>query len=139
MARNRIIADTSAVVGLIRRRDQWHPWVSSEVVGLEPPFLTCEAVISESCFLLQDAPGGGEKVLDLLSDGFLKISFSLDHELASIHGLIRKYDDVPMSLADACLVRMSELIDKSVIFTVDSDFLIYRRSGRRKIPLISPY
>jgi hypothetical protein len=43
-----------------------------------------------------------------------------------------------MSLADACLVRMSELLDNSVVFTTDSDFHIYRKNGRQKIDLIIP-
>jgi predicted nucleic acid-binding protein len=66
------------------------------------------------------------------------MDFSLSDEVETVQTLIKKYDNVPMSLADACLVRMSELIDNSVVFTLDSDFHIYRKNGKRKIDLIIP-
>jgi hypothetical protein len=43
-----------------------------------------------------------------------------------------------MSLADACLVRLSELIPQSIVLTLDSDFHVYRRNGNQPIPLIYP-
>ena len=51
---------------------------------------------------------------------------------------MKKYENVPMSLADACLVRMSEIADDSAVFTLDRDFHIYRKSGKQKIDLIIP-
>ncbi len=51
---------------------------------------------------------------------------------------MRRYANVPMSLADACLVRMSELAAGCVLFTLDGDFRIYRRHRRQKIPLVIP-
>jgi hypothetical protein len=44
-----------------------------------------------------------------------------------------------MSLADACLVRMSELTERCQVFTTDRDFLVYRRKGRHLIPLLAPF
>jgi predicted nucleic acid-binding protein len=52
---------------------------------------------------------------------------------------LRKYADQPVSLADACLVRMAELHDNCQIFTTDRDFLVYRRKGRGVIPLLAPF
>ena len=49
-----------------------------------------------------------------------------------------KYHDIPMSLADACLVRMAELLPDPVVLTTDSDFAVYRRFGRRVVPYLSP-
>lgn len=69
----------------------------------------------------------------------MKLEFSLEPELGRINELMEKYSDLPMSLADACLVRMSELHEDAAVFTVDQDFLIYRKHGRKKIPLISPF
>jgi hypothetical protein len=51
---------------------------------------------------------------------------------------MRKYRDLPATLADACLVRMSEVHVDSVVFTLDRYFRVYRRNGRQAIPLISP-
>lgn len=41
-----------------------------------------------------------------------------------------------MSLADACLVRMCEIIDHSIILTLDNDFQIYRKTNRQVIPVL---
>ena len=63
---------------------------------------------------------------------------SLADEIAAVSSLFDKYDDVPASLADACLIRLSELYDRSRVLTLDSDFHIYRRHGRKAISLIRP-
>ena len=133
-----IIADTGVIVGLIYEKDQWHEWAFEQSKQVLPPFYTCEAVITESCFLLQNIPDGEQKVLGMVAAGHLQIDFSLSAEAESIKSLMKKYSDVPMSFADACLVRMSELIENSKVFTIDSDFLIYRKDGKKQIPLIYP-
>ncbi len=74
----------------------------------------------------------------MVSSGVLKIYFSLPNEIETVEKLMKKYANVPMDFADACLVRMSELIENSVVFTVDSDFLIYRKHGKKQVPLIYP-
>ena len=99
---------------------------------------TCEAVISESHFLLQGIPGGAEALYALLERGIISVSFSLTRQLAETVRLIRRYSDVPISLTDACLVRMAELEESTVVFTTDADFRLYRRNGRHVIPLIIP-
>jgi predicted nucleic acid-binding protein len=133
-----IIADTGVIVGLIYEKDQWHKWAFEQSKNLAPPFLTCEAVITEACYLLKNVKGGKENVLGMVADGFLQIDFSLEREAAAVKDLLKKYADVPMDFADACVVRMSELIENSIVFTVDGDFLIYRKHGKKEIPLIIP-
>jgi predicted nucleic acid-binding protein len=59
-------------------------------------------------------------------------------ELAAVRRLVARYRDRPMSLADACLVRLAELFDEAEVITLDRDFSIYRKHGRQTIPLISP-
>ena len=134
----RIIADSGIVVALIDKREQFHEWTAAQAQTLPVPFLTCEAIISESCFLLHNIYDGEKTVLSYVKKGILQIDFSLSNEIAAIENLMSKYQDVPMSLADACLVRISELIDNSTVFTLDSDFQIYRKSGKKKIDLIIP-
>ena len=51
---------------------------------------------------------------------------------------MQQYQSVPMSVADACLVRMSELDRNSSVLTLDPDFLIYRRNRSQNIPTIMP-
>lgn len=133
-----IIADTGVIVGLIHEKDQWHEFAIEKAANLPVPYFTCEAAITESCFLLHNIPDGEQKVLQMIERGVLEINFSLAAEAESIKSLMKKYEDVPMSFADACLVRMSELIENSMVFTIDSDFLIYRKNGKKQIPLIYP-
>ncbi len=132
------IADTGVIVGYLSGKDQWHKWTLQQMKNLPTPFLTCEAVITEACYLMRNSPNGKQDVLKLVTDGVLIIDFSLSDEVEKIQSLINKYNDVPMGFADACLVRMSEQIENAVVFTVDSDFLIYRKNGRKQIPLIYP-
>ncbi|MGH9947680.1 MAG: type II toxin-antitoxin system VapC family toxin [Pyrinomonadaceae bacterium] len=136
---SRIIADTGAIVGLLHKDDQWKDWVETQAKIIQVPFLTCEPVIAEASFLLRKLKNGKDNLLQLIETGTLAVDFSLSPEVIDIRSLLRKYSDVPMSLADACLVRMSEKIENSTVFTTDSDFLIYRKNGRQKIPLISPF
>ena len=105
---------------------------------MRPPFLTCEAVISESCFLLKHYENGIDNVLKLIERNLLAMPFRLEDELSSIKILLGKYANIPMSLADGCLVRMAEQNADSVICTLDSDFKIYRKDRRKVIPTIIP-
>ncbi len=65
------------------------------------------------------------------------IPFSIESERNQLRTVMKKYSNVPMSLADACLVRMSELYQDSAIITLDSDFKVYRKSNRQSISLIT--
>lgn len=132
------IADTGVIVALLHEKDEWHEWTKKEAGNLPPPFLTCEAVITEASHLLYGKAQAQENLLAFLKEGFIEIPFSLSAEAARIQMLMKKYADVPMDLADACLVRMSETIKNAEVFTLDGDFLIYRKNGRQSIPLIIP-
>ena len=134
----RIIADTGVIVALIDKREEFHDWTSSHAKTLPVPFLTCETVISESCFLLHNVYNGEKTVLSYIRKRILQIDFSLSAEIEAVETLISKYNNVPMSLTDACLVRLSEIHNDAAVFTLDSDFHIYRKNGRQKISLIIP-
>lgn len=133
-----IIADSGVLVALIYEKDQCHKWTLEQTEQLAPPFYTCEAVITEICYLLQNVKNGEQNILGMIADGNLQIDFLLSAEVENIQSLMKKYSNLPMSLADACLVRMSELIDNSIVFTTDSDFHIYRKNGKEKISIIIP-
>jgi predicted nucleic acid-binding protein len=100
--------------------------------------LVCEPVLVETLFLLNRNSDAQDAIFDLLTTGALQMAFHLDEHLREVRGLLRKYQDKPMSLADACLVRMAELYKQHHIFTLDSDFKVYRRFGREPLNLISP-
>jgi uncharacterized protein len=136
---NRItIIDAGPLVALIHRDDQYHSWAYAQAQQLSPPFLTCEAALSEAYFLLAGVPAAQQGLNALLRQGWLQVRFELANEIDSVTKLLDRYTNVPMSLADACLVRMSELTTDCAIFTVDSDFNIYRRHRNQIIPVITP-
>jgi predicted nucleic acid-binding protein len=95
-----VLLDSGPWVALLSRNDTHHRWALEQFRRLPPPFLSCEAVVAETCFL--------------------------------------RYENVPASLADAALIRLSEITDAPLLLTTDSDFHIYRRHGRQTIPLIRP-
>ncbi len=134
----KIIADTGVIVAYLDKRDERHKWTYEQMKVLPAPYSVCESVITESCFLVSRLHNGERNVLEMLKAGFLEIDFSLSSEIEAVGNLMQKYESVPMSLADACLVRMSETIKDSVVFTTDGDFHIYRKNGRQKIDLIIP-
>ena len=136
--KTRVILDTSPLVALINKRDNYHEWSKQQWAMIKPPLLTCEAVITESFFLLRNTYGGQEKILQLLERQAITIDFDLKNELIEIQRLLTIYKSVPVSLADACLVRMAELQSNSSVFTLDSDFQIYRKNRHEIIDIIIP-
>jgi len=133
-----IIIDTSTLVAFVDKSDDFHQWTVEQWKRLHPPLFTCEAVVAESCFLLQNVYGGENAILSLLELEIVKIPFHLNEDVTAIKLLMKQYQAVPMSLADACLVRMSELIRGSSVFTLDSDFRIYRQYTNQIIPVVMP-
>ncbi len=134
----KFILDTGPLVALLNRRDQHHRWAWDQWERMEAPLFTCEPVIAEACFLVQGLEGGSAAVLDFVRRGVLDLSFRVVEESAVIIGLMRKYRDVPMSLADGCLVRMAERHTDGVVVTLDNDFKVYRKNGRQLIPTVTP-
>lgn len=133
-----LIADTGPLVALLDRQDQDHAWAVNEGRKLPPKILTCEAVLSEVHFLTQSIPEAKKHIEGWLANGWLELPFSVREHHSAVHELMVRYASVPMSFADACLVRMSELWPEAPIFTLDSDFRVYRRNKRQSLPLICP-
>jgi uncharacterized protein len=133
-----ILLDTGPWVALHCRSDKHHLWAKQQFSQHAGPFFTCEAVVAETCFLLARYDFDPSKALALLDRGVVRIGMSLTEELSAVQALFTRYENVPASLADACLIRMSELFDKSLVMTLDSDFHIYRRHGRKTIGVVRP-
>jgi len=135
MARN-VLVDAGFLVALLSRRDAHQQWAMTQVPEYPPPWSTCEAVLSEALHLV-GAPGV-HSLGTLLRRRALLVAFELNENLEPVLRLIEKYRDVPMSLADACLVRMSETLADLVILTTDEGFRIYRRHSRQTVPCVTP-
>jgi predicted nucleic acid-binding protein len=130
------IADSSALVALLDPRELHHDWARETFLRQAVPWVTCEVVVSEAFFLLEEPHVLA--LAELLRRQDLALTFSLADELSRVLDLRAKYSSVPMSLGDACLVRMSETLPEPVIVTTDTDFRIYRRHGRQVVPCLMP-
>lgn len=139
MAGTNLFLDTGPLVAYLNAADQWHDWAKSQWDEVFDPMATCDSVLSEAIYLLQSSGLSTGPLVTLFERGAVVLDFNLEQELTNVCRLLRKYADQPMSLADACLVRMSELTDRCRVFTTDSDFSIYKRHGRNQIPLLAPF
>ena len=131
-----VIVDAGFIVALLSRRDTHHPWARNTAARFPPPWRTCESVVSEAVHLL-----GTRRVSPLhalLRRRSLTLAFDLARELDPVLRLLEKYADMSMSLADACVVRMTEVDGDRMVLTTDSDFKIYRRHSRQVVPCAMP-
>jgi len=133
-----VIVDTGPIVAFLDRSDRYHRWADGQLGHVPLPILVCEPVLSEAMFLLRGHAPAQDALLELVQRGALSIAFQVDENVDALRGLLRKYRDVPMSLADACLVRMAEIHDEHAVLTLDSDFLIYRKHRRHPLVVIHP-
>jgi predicted nucleic acid-binding protein len=133
-----VLVDAGPLVALVDERDRYHEWAVAQWAALTPPLFTCEAVLAEACHLLRKFRSGPRAILEQVVRGVLVVTFALRDEATPVTRLMNRYANVPMSLADACLVRMAEIQSKSKVLTLDSDFRVYRKNGRQVIPAILP-
>ena len=121
---------------MLSRRDSHHKWAIQAASENLPPWNTCEAVLSEAYHLLGERGAPGLNAM--LSRRAVVASFNLNDNLEAVVAFLQKYASVPMSFADACLVRMSETMADPLILTTDSDFRVYRRHSRQVVPVLCP-
>jgi len=138
VAPRNVVVDAGPIVASLIANDERHAWTSEQLSRLRPPLLTCEPALGEAAFIVTRLGGDSSAVPALVEKGVLRIAFSVQDQAACLAVLMRRYAQVPMSLTDACLVRMTELLDDAVLVTFDSDFRIYRRHTRKVIPLLAP-
>lgn len=136
--KGRVIVDTGPLVALLNRTDTHHAWVMQQLRGIAPPMITCEAVLTEATYLTRSVQGARAALIEMVAEEFLVIGMALADHHSSILKMIRRYADLPMSLADACLVRLAELHPQSQVLTLDIDFSVYRKNGRQVIDVLKP-
>ena len=135
MARS-VLVDAGFLVALLSRRDANHHWAAAQAERLPPPWRSCDAALSEAFHLL--GARGVFGLTALLRRRAVVSAFHLGEEVEEVLTLMQKYADLPMSLADACLVRMTEALTDPILLTTDTDFRIYRRHSRQAVPSVMP-
>lgn len=128
------VADTGLLVGFLDASDQYHAWAEKCFGSLRGPLTTCEAVLAETEYL---APGSGPLLMEMAHQGSLKIIPMVPAQSDRLGGLMKRYPK--MQFADACVVRLSEMLPDAVVYTTDKrDFTVYRRNGREAIETMTP-
>ena len=136
MAVTSLVVDAGFLVALWNRRDQHHPWAAAAAETHPPPWLACEAVFTEADHLL-GAPGR-LALRTAVRRGAIRLAATITEETPSVLDLLDKYEDVPMSVADACVVRLTETLPDPLVLTTDTDFKVYRRHSRKVVPCLLP-
>jgi predicted nucleic acid-binding protein len=132
------IVDTGPLVAFFDRAERHHNWAVERLGETDGPLLVCEPVLTETAYLLSRYSQAHDILFELLENGALNIAFHVEDHLDTLRKLLHKYRDTPMSLADACVLRMAELYDRHDVMTLDSDFTVYRKHGRIPLKLIHP-
>jgi predicted nucleic acid-binding protein len=133
-----VLLDTSVIVGALNRRDSNHARCAAAIAKLRSPVATCEAVIVESCYLLQAIPSAVDDVMANVANGTFEIRFKLSASIHEVQKILHKYRDTPADFADACLVAMADELGTGDILTLDSDFAHYRWRRTRRFNLLIP-
>ena len=129
------LADAGFLVAFANRHDRHHAWAVGVAERVTDPLLTCEAVLAEAAFHLENVG----LALAMVQEGLVELAFDCREHLPQLAALAARYADRHPDLADLCLIRMSELHPRHPVITVDrNDFRIYRRNKREVIPVICP-
>jgi uncharacterized protein len=132
------LLDTGPLVSFLAEGLAHHAWAVEQWKQMRPPLLTCEPVLMEAAFLLKREGRDPDALFVLLERGVIRIAIAVDDQRPDLRALMRRYRNRPMSLADACLVRLSEIHGSAEVLTLDRDFRIYRRHGNKVIPVRMP-
>jgi len=131
----RNILDAGPLIAAINRQDEYHQWACETLERLGPPFYTCPEAMAEAAALTAKPSA----IVEMIQAKEIVLSFNLADQTAGVIALLKKYSDRNIDLADACIVRMTELTRDCQVVTLDrSDFSVYRRNGREVIPLVAP-
>ncbi len=129
------ILDAGPLIAALNRRDQYHGWACETLERIVPPFYSCAEAMAEAAAMT----GQPSAIVEMIQAGEIVLSFDLSEQTAGVLSLLKKYADRDMDLADACIVRMTELMTDVRVLTLDrTDFAVYRRNGRDLIPILTP-
>jgi predicted nucleic acid-binding protein len=133
---NAVLLDTGVIVALLDRSERYHDRCVEVLSGLTGALVTCEAAIAEACYLLRGIRGAAEAVVSNVASGLFQTPVRLADQAEQVENLLKKYRNVPMDLADACLVDLGDRLGTGRILTLDRDFTVYRWRTRRKFDLL---
>jgi predicted nucleic acid-binding protein len=129
------ILDAGPLIAALNRQDEHHRWACEILERLGPPFYSCPEAMAEAAAMT----GQPAAIVEMIQSEEIILAFDLSEQAAGVLSLLKKYAGRDMDLADACIVRMTELMRDCRVVTLDRlDFAVYRRNGRGLIPVIAP-
>ena len=129
------ILDAGPLIAALNRQDEHHRWACETLTRFGPPFYSCPEAMAEAAAMT----GQSAAIVEMIQSEEIILAFDLSEQTAGVLSLLKKYSDRDMDLADACIVRMTELMRDCRVLTLDrADFAVYRRNGRDLIPLVAP-
>ena len=132
------LSDTGPLVALIDLNDRNHARCVDALPSLRAPLLTTWSCFTEAMYLLWRAGGypAQEALWQLFEKDAARLHRESDEERVRMRALMEQYRDTPMDLADASLVAAAEQLGIRQIFTLDSDFYVYRVNGVQSFAVV---
>lgn len=131
-----VLVDAGPLIALIDRGDEHHQRCVEALRGIRDPLLTVWPAVTEAMYLLGSWPAQAA-LWEMLESDILTLLPLDGDDVPRMAGLMGKYRDLPMDLADAALVRVAERERIRHVFTLDQrDFRVYRPSGIGRLSLL---
>ena len=135
-----LLIDTGPLLAAFNQRDQHHAFAVAIMRQHNQPFVTSMAVMTEIMYLARARLRWHvqDKLFVMVERGDILVEQTTLNDFARVATLMQKYRDLPMDFADATLVALAERLGSKRIFTIDSDFLLYRWQDKHAFELICP-
>ena len=133
-----ILTDAGPLVALLDDSERNHRRCVAVAASIAPPMVTTWPAFTEAMYLLGRAGGwpAQASLWTIVERGTLLIADLSEAAVVRMRGLMEQYHDLPMDLADASLVALAEERGQSRIFTLDSDFRVYRLQRGRAFTIV---
>jgi predicted nucleic acid-binding protein len=136
---SQILIDSGPLIAFFSSSEKYHRWVLGQMSDMNGDLITSESVLSEVVFLLKTHPKALNAISSLVGQGILRIDQAFSESPTECIELVHKYSDLPSSVADVSLVYLHSKLKNSVIFTLDSDFLVYKDKSGKPLRLVAPF
>ena len=128
-----ILIDAGPLIALFDKRDSYHTSIISFIPQIKDRLITTWPVIAEVCHMLSFSVPCQLDFLTWCDRGGLKIEDIAETDIKRIIALTKKYNNVPMDLADATLMILAERLEVSEIISIDSDYYVYRTMKKEMV------
>ena len=132
----KILIDSGPLIALFDASDKYHIKSMDFVKNNTSELITTIASITETLHLLDFNQNAQIDFLEWISKGAIIIENIEKGDLGRIKYLIKKYQDLPMDFADACLVFLGEKLNINEIATINRYFIVYRLNGKNKFKIV---